>query len=141
MQTLQKRLAALGLHSLKEWFQLHPGQQFRLMLSNNTAACFCPINDKVIIEMAPAYIDERGVPQRESFVDSKGVRWQTLLVFYEKTTYRKYTLQGSRLLSPEDMEKAFIEAEMSYKNEKSKAFRPGYIFDFIEFWNLKRGAR
>jgi hypothetical protein len=111
------------------------------MLSNNTAACFCPINDKVIIEMAPAYIDERGVPQRESFVDSKGVRWQTLLVFYEKTTYRRYTLQGSRLLSPEDMEKAFTEAEMSYKIEKSKAFRPGYIFDFIEFWNLKRGAR
>lgn len=137
MQTLQKRLAALGLHSLKEWFQLHPGQQFWLMMSAGTAACFCPAGGRVTLEMAPAYLDEKGFPRRESYV-SEGQRWETVLVFYEKETYRKISLQGTRLLTPDEMETAFTEAERAYKAEKHKSFRPGYIFDRVEFWHPKK---
>jgi len=133
MQTLKQRLAALGLHSLEEWFQRHPNKQFRLMMSVSTAACFCPNGGRVTLEMAPAYLDEKGFPRRESYV-SEGKRWETVLAFYEKETYRKVSLQGSRLLTPEDMETAFTEAERAYKAEKSKSFRPGYIFDRVEFW-------
>lgn len=133
MQTLRQRLKALGLNSLGEWFQRHPNRQFRLMMSAGTAACFCPVGGRVVLEMAPAYLDEKGLPRRESYI-SEGQRWETVLVFYEKETYRKVSLQGSRLLTPEEMEKAFVEAETAYKAEKHKSFRPGYIFDRVEFW-------
>jgi hypothetical protein len=138
MQSLQQRLRALGFNSLAEWFQRHPNKQFRLMMSAGTAACFCPAGGgRVTLEMAPAYLDEKGFPRRESYL-SEGQRWETVLVFYEKETYRKIFLQGTRLLTPEDMETAFTEAERAYKAEKHKSFRPGYIFDRVEFWKPKK---
>lgn len=137
MQTLQQRLKALGFNSLAEWFKRHPTKQFRLMLSEGTAACFCPVGGRVTLEMAPAYLDEKGFPRRESYL-AEGQRWETVLVFYEKETYRKIFLQGSRLLTPDEMEMAFTAAENAYKAEKHKSFRPGYIFDRVEFWNSKK---
>jgi hypothetical protein len=138
MQLLKQRLKALGFNSLAEWFQRHPNKQFRLMMSAGTAACFCPAGGgRVTLEMAPAYLDEKGFPRRESYL-SEGQRWETVLVFYEKETYRKIFLQGTRLLTPEDMETAFTEAERAYKAEKRKSFRPGYIFDRVEFWKPGR---
>lgn len=137
MQSLKQRLKALGYDSLAEWFKRHPNHQFRLMLSEGTAACFCPAGGRVTLEMAPAYLDEKGFPRRESYL-AEGQRWETVLVFYEKETYRKIFLQGSRLLTPEDMETAFTEAEKAYKAEKHKSFRPGYIFDRVEFWKPGR---
>lgn len=134
MQTLRRRLVKLGYHSLKEWFEKNPEYQFKLMLSNNNAACFRPLEDgKIRLEMAPAYLDERGVPQRETIIDSKGVRWESVLVFYEKETHRKYSLKGTVLLTPEDMEEAFSQAESAYEKETSKVFRPSFLFDFIEY--------
>ena len=137
MQTLQQRLKALGFNSLAEWFQRHPNKQFRLMMSAGTAACFCPNGGRVTLEMAPAYLDEKGFLSRGSYF-AEGQRWETVLVFYEKETYRKVSLQGSRLLTPEEMETAFVEAEKAYKAEKHKSFRPGYIFDRVEFWKPKK---
>lgn len=137
MQTLQQRLKALGLNSLAEWFQRHPNKQFRLMMSAGTAACFCPVGGRVVLEMAPAYLDEKGFPRRESYF-AEGQRWETILVFFDKETYRKVSLQGSRILSPEEMEEAFTTAEKAYKAEKRKSFRPAFIFERVEFWNPNR---
>lgn len=137
MQSLKQRLSSLGFNSLEEWFQRHPTKQFRLMLSAGTAACFCPVGGRVTLEMAPAYLTEKGFPCRESYF-SEGQRWETILVFFDKETYRKVSLQGSRILSPRDMEAAFTEAEKAYKAEKHKTFRPAFIFERVEFWNPNR---
>ena len=107
------------------------------MLSEGTAACFCPVGSRVTLEMAPAYLDEKGFPRRESYF-AEGQRWETILVFFDKETYRKVSLQGSRILSPRDMEAAFTEAEKAYKAEKHKTFRPAFIFERVEFWNPNR---
>ena len=134
MQTLRARLATLGAHTLKEWFEKNPKQtQFILMLSRNNAACFIKEEKGVRLEIAPAYIGERGLPIRETLTDKDGVKWETILVFYEKETRREYKLQGEKVLPVEKIEKLFMEAEEAFVKETSKFFRPSFLLDYVEF--------
>lgn len=133
MQTLRQRLTTLGAHSLKEWFEKNPNaRQFILMLSRNNAACFIKEEKGMRLEIAPAYIGERGLPIREILTDKEGVRWETILVFYEKETHREYKLQGEKILPIDKMERLFMEAEEALVKETSKVFRPSFLFDYVE---------
>ena len=136
MQTLRKRLSALHLSSLDEWFKKNEhSRQFILMLSNNNAACFIKTKENLVkLEIAPAYLDSNGVPHRESHRDENGVLWESILVFYERETHRKYPLTGLAALPPKIMEEVFSQAEEAYQQLKSKTFRPSFLFDYIENW-------
>lgn len=133
MQNLRARLSTLGTHSLKEWFEKNQNKyQFILMLSRNNAACFIKEASGIRLEMAPAYIGDRGMPIRETFTDEKGNIWEAILEFQEKETHRKYLLQGEKILSVDKMEKFFAEAEEAFVKETSKVFRPSFLLDYVE---------
>ena len=133
MQTLRARLATLGAHSLEDWFNNNPQlPQFILMLSRNNAACFVKESKGIRLEIAPAYLGERGQPIRETLIDREGRRWETILVFYEKETRREYKLQGEKILPANEIERLFMEAEEAFVRETSKVFRPSYLLDYVE---------
>lgn len=133
MQTLRARLATLGARSLEDWFEQNPQlPQFILMLSRNNAACFVKESKGIRLEIAPAYLGERGQPIRETLIDREGRRWETILVFYEKETRREYKLQGEKILPASEIERLFMEAEEAFVRETSKVFRPSYLLDYVE---------
>lgn len=130
MQKLHQRLTALGLGSLKEWFARRPWErQFILMLSQDKGACFILENEELKLEIAPCYFDH-GKIRRETIEENDHL-YETVVVFFERETGRKYSLAGNALIPIDEMEALFSEAEEAYEKDGT-GFRPAFLFDYVE---------
>ena len=144
MLSLKQFLLKKNIASLAEWFAKNPDKdQMILMINNGTAACFIKEADGVRLEIALAYLDCVGTPRRETRIDERGVKWETIFTYYEKpqrghSEPRQYALSSDKIWSYDQLEEVYSEAEQAYLKLVSKTFRPEFLFSYCENWKEEK---